>query len=106
LQKYNVQWSQCKEGYFPDLPVSWASFVINGIPHGIAGLSGTLAFGVGFFIGGMFLIHNTILNVFSALFFGLLAFFGVGAFLKLLPINLINSIVVFLLGGSTHHIVF
>lgn len=73
-------------------------FVTQSIPYAIAGLISTLAFGVGFYLGGKFFLKKPILHVLSALFGGLAGFLGIGFLLSLLKIDLFTGILIFLLG--------
>lgn len=73
-------------------------FVLKGIPYGIAGLVSALAFGFGFYWGGMCFVHNRFFHVATAFMTGILAFLGVGALIHWFPITLLNSILIFLVG--------
>ncbi len=75
-----------------------AAFAITGIPYAIAGLTSTLAFGIGFYLGGKLFLQNNTLHTATSMFFGILAFFISGFLISLAKINLTIGISIFLVG--------
>ena len=73
-------------------------FVVDSIPYGIAGLSATLAFAAGFFLGGRLFPHHRLLHPTAAAACGLAAFFLMGFFISRLRIDLPTAIVLVVAG--------
>lgn len=74
------------------------TFAISGIPYGIAGLTSTLAFGVGFYLGGKLFQQNKFLHAASSTCCGISVFFVSGFMISLVNINLPTGIGIFLVG--------
>jgi hypothetical protein len=74
-------------------------FVIQGIPYGISGLVSSLVFAIGFYLGGKYFANQRIIQVIVAYSSGLLAFFIFSYILSLFAINLITSLIIFVIGA-------
>ena len=81
------------------------SFMLSGIPYAISGLSSTLAFSAGFYIGGEFFI-NRFLKVLSSLTFSLLCYFIVSYLISLVNITLPISLAIFALSALIANLFF
>lgn len=74
------------------------TFAIIGIPYAIAGLTGSLAFSIGFYIGGRLFLQNKMINTATSIFCAMLGFFISGFLISLINITLTMGIGIFLLG--------
>ncbi|OFX58343.1 MAG: hypothetical protein A2046_14825 [Bacteroidetes bacterium GWA2_30_7] len=71
-------------------------FVLKTIPYGIAGMFSTIAFGIGFFLGGRNKFSNNFYNVCLSLLTGLIFYILSSYILSFIEINLILSVAIFL----------
>lgn len=73
-------------------------FVLTSLPYGIAGMISTIAFGIGFFLGGRNKFSNNFFNVFLSLLTGLTFYIFSSYILSFFQINLIFSVAIFIIG--------
>ncbi|OFX16297.1 MAG: hypothetical protein A2033_16980 [Bacteroidetes bacterium GWA2_31_9] len=73
-------------------------FVLTSLPYGIAGMISTIAFGIGFYLGGKNKFTKNIYRVILSLTTGLTFYLFTSYILSFIKINFILSIVIFLSG--------
>jgi hypothetical protein len=73
-------------------------FAVQGIPYGISGLTSSLSFAVGFYIGGKNFMDRPLFHVAVASLSGLTAFFIVGYLISIFKIDLVASLLIFAAG--------
>jgi hypothetical protein len=73
-------------------------FVAQGIPYGIAGITSSFTFAIGFYFGGRYFQSQRLLNILSAFTLGFIAFSISSYLISLLILNLYFSIVIVVIG--------
>ncbi|HRX16909.1 MAG TPA: MFS transporter [Spirochaetota bacterium] len=71
------------------------NFMLASIPYAISGLSSTLAFTAGFYLGGKFFVNRPVIKILSSLICSMICYFLVSYMISLININLLKSLIIF-----------
>ncbi|MBN2436412.1 MAG: MFS transporter [Spirochaetes bacterium] len=71
------------------------NFMLASIPYAISGLSSTLAFTAGFYVGGKLFVNRPVIKILSSVICSLICYFSVSYLISLINITLLKSLVIF-----------